>query len=442
MSEIPRFAAAAHRPARRRLWDCEKGSTIVRMLIGNAIGDAFGFGIEMQDAHWIRRAVRRFDEWPHNPVMMEEYRRNNVRGFYSDDAEMTVGLMKALVEHGICIGRDEMLSAWHNEWELAKRRPPPAVRGGERQGHGAVARFWRGEVTLNEMRQRQASRVDPGNAPPMRALPLGFLPRIHREKLSVENADATHPHPKARAASLLIATACHHLVVQCGPKEAVIRAALAELQSSFLCERATLYHLHTLDRLPDYHEYGERFSAMPREVHARLCGPQPCPFTTNIPAGADGTSEMEGMYADAMRTAGAVLYLCKFERGPLDVLTAAIDLGGDVDSIAALCLGMVAARDGPRFGEPGGLSWRLLEELEGVEYLMAHAKAFEAWLTQQPTPPAVEEEPAPVPAHEEAPISASNAEDEEVASPWMLRAAAALAVAALAGLLALGRRRQ
>ena len=67
MNDVPRFAAAAHRPARRRLWESERHSPVVRMAIANAIGDAFGFGIEMQDAHWIRRAITHFDRWPHNP---------------------------------------------------------------------------------------------------------------------------------------------------------------------------------------------------------------------------------------------------------------------------------------------------------------------------------------------------------------------------------------
>eukprot|EP00310_Coccolithus_braarudii_P017149 CAMPEP_0183337342 /NCGR_PEP_ID=MMETSP0164_2-20130417/5015_1 /TAXON_ID=221442 /ORGANISM="Coccolithus pelagicus ssp braarudi, Strain PLY182g" /LENGTH=400 /DNA_ID=CAMNT_0025507013 /DNA_START=93 /DNA_END=1295 /DNA_ORIENTATION=+ len=384
MNQVPRFAAAAHRPARRRLWGSERQSTVVRLVIGNAIGDAFGFGIEMQDAEWIRCAVKYFDRWPHNPVMSPELRRNNVRGFYSDDAEMTVGLMKALAIYGNKLDRDGMLRAWNDEWEISKRRPPPALPGVGRQGHGGIASVWSGDLTLDEMRQRQADRTDPGNAPPMRALPLGFLTAaLDRERLSMENADATHPHPKARAASLLISFACRFLVVERGPQVDLISAAAALLEASVLSEAETLAHLRSLDGLADYHDFGERFCAMPREVHQLLCGPQPCPFTVEVPAGADGTKRMEGLFADAMRTAGAVLYLCKFQRGPLDVLKASVDLGGHVDSVAALCLGLVAAAGDLQFGEEGGLSWRLLEEVEGVEYLITHAKVFEAWLEQQ-----------------------------------------------------------
>ena len=64
------------------------------------------------------------------------------------------------------------------------------------------------------------------------ALGIGFVSdAAERARLSRENADATHPHPEARAASLVIASACQHLVVQRGEREAVIRTALAEVSA-------------------------------------------------------------------------------------------------------------------------------------------------------------------------------------------------------------------
>ena len=81
---------------------------------------------------------------------------NNVRGFYSDDCEMTVGLMKALVSDGVALDKDKMLEAWRMEFELAKKRPPPAVPGGERQGHGSIKHVWRGKFAIESARERQA----------------------------------------------------------------------------------------------------------------------------------------------------------------------------------------------------------------------------------------------------------------------------------------------
>jgi len=82
-----------------------------------------------------------------------------------------------------------------------------------------------------------------------------------------------------------------------------------------------------------------------------------------------------------MHTIGVVLYFLKFHRGLRDVLTAALDIGGDVDSVAALCASVVGGSVGLDFGSgPSQVPWRFLEDLEGVEYLVAKATAFDAWL--------------------------------------------------------------
>ena len=107
---VPQFAQTARaKQARKQLLTEHKDNAIVQLLLGDAIGDAFGFGIEMQDAYWIRENVTRFDKFPDNPVLSEMHRRNNVRGFYSDDCEMTVGLMKALQQHGVAALDEEKM---------------------------------------------------------------------------------------------------------------------------------------------------------------------------------------------------------------------------------------------------------------------------------------------------------------------------------------------
>jgi ADP-ribosylglycohydrolase len=50
-----------------------------------------------------------------------------------------------------------------------------------------------------------------------------------------------------------------------------------------------------------------------------------------------------------MRTAGAVLYIIsKFNKDPLKTLKEAILLGGDTDTVASICLGIVAMKTGIR----------------------------------------------------------------------------------------------
>merc|ERR1712232_1102442 len=99
---------------------------------------------------------------------------------YSDDCEMTVGLMKALMKYGLALGEQGMLQAWEEEWRL---------EGRQRIGHGSIRHVWSGEQTLEQIRELQKNKDPPGNAPPMRSLPLCFLADKDRHRLCVANAD-------------------------------------------------------------------------------------------------------------------------------------------------------------------------------------------------------------------------------------------------------------
>ncbi|CAK9006093.1 unnamed protein product [Durusdinium trenchii] len=383
LEDVPQFApTTATQTARRRLVEGEQSNVLVQLLLGDAIGDAFGFGIEMQDAHWIREHVTKCTAWPENPAMKEEHKVNNIRGMYSDDCEMTVGLMKALMKAKDLqdLSENDLLEAWREEWLLALQRPKPS--DGERAGHGSIKAFFRGETSLEEQKKGQAMREDPGNAPPMRALPLAFLPLEECERLCSLNADATHPHPKARAASYLIALAARYLIVEKGARDEIFDWCLERLRGSSLSHEATEEYLEAVKRLPDFHEFGLHLRKMPGKVHEVLCGPQPNPQLAHCRGGAQGLDPVHGVGSDAMRTAGAVLYLLRFARGCRDALLASVHLGGDVDSVAALTLAVTAAAapGGLRCGERGGLPWKLLEELEGLEYLVARARDFAQWL--------------------------------------------------------------
>eukprot|EP00038_Savillea_parva_P014740 m.217170 g.217170 ORF g.217170 m.217170 type:complete len:406 (+) comp28963_c0_seq1:164-1381(+) len=395
---VPTFldgTAASIARRRHHVVTAMQRSPVVRMIIGDAIGDAFGFEIEMQDALWIRQNVRVVDGWPHNPAMPVSWAANRVTGMYSDDTEMTVGLMKGLMKDGIALDMDGMLRAWRDEWELSKQRPPPATPNVGRQGHGSIRYVFQGTKTIAEVRASQARRTNPGNAPPMRSLPLCFFPLHERARLCVANAHTTHPHPRAVAASWVIATAARYLAVEHGPPDRLLEVVIASLRDTpSVHDAATVEHLTAVSALPDYHIYGPRLQHMPPAAYALLCGPQPHPIAARfkVRGGADGRAPMHGLWTDAMRTAGVVMYLVRYHRGPADVLQAAVDIGGDVDSIAALCLGMVLAGpcDGERvFGDVDGgegtgvLPWVLLDELEGAEYLVDVAERYEAWLTSQ-----------------------------------------------------------
>lgn len=161
------FATDPEARARRRKLLFNSGPA-TQLLIGDAIGDAFGAIIEMQDAYWIREFVT-FDQWPKNPMRRSEWNTNSACGMYTDDCEMTVGLINGLITHGLQISAEDMLDSWQAEWDLAKKRPRPAPPGAERHGHGSIKGYFRGFRDIDEVRRLQSGKEDPGNAPPMRA---------------------------------------------------------------------------------------------------------------------------------------------------------------------------------------------------------------------------------------------------------------------------------
>lgn len=128
-----------------------------------------------------------------------------------------------------------------------------------------------------------------------------------------------------------------------------------------------------------------------------LCGPQPV-------WQAQRARPVRGLNADAMRTLGCVPWVLKHHsaRKPKQALLRAICIGRDVDSLAAIVLGMIGGREGLRIGEGAdsdrnseeklkadgcsGIPLLMLQQLEAAEYTVETARAFGAWgdATQSP----------------------------------------------------------
>ncbi|MFW2376664.1 MAG: ADP-ribosylglycohydrolase family protein, partial [Cellulophaga baltica] len=75
---------------------------IKEILLGIAIGDAFGAGVEFQDRDWIRqhvdfsKFVNARDQIKVAPEKKEVFTKNYTAWEYTDDTEMTIGLINAL----------------------------------------------------------------------------------------------------------------------------------------------------------------------------------------------------------------------------------------------------------------------------------------------------------------------------------------------------------
>jgi len=330
---------------------------ITNLLLGLAIGDAFGAGVEFQDRDWIRANVdftKFVNARSRIPVPEDQLRRfteNYQPWDYTDDTEMTVGLINALIS-GEPFTEDLLVREWKAEYERGELE-----KGHGRNGHGSMAWYYSGELTIAEVRDFQRNRHNPGNAPAMRAVPLGLLPDNLINDYATINANATHPNPAAVLSSRCVARAAHYLLVRGGDRRRLIEYCLATIEP----DAAYREYLEAVDRLPAYASLSDKDFAV-------LCGPQPIEEPYFLPG-------IKGLPSDSMYTAGSVLYVLKYSASAFAGLRNSILLGGDVDSVASITVGILAGQYGletlPSF---------MIEKVEGTKYLEQTAGRFGEWL--------------------------------------------------------------
>lgn len=305
------------------------------LLIGVSIGDAFGAGVEFQDRDWIRRHVdfTKFVNARHQIQVAEDrkalFTDNYYAWDYTDDTEMTVGLVKALMEPS-SFTEELLVRKWQEEYAAGFR-----TKGYGRNGHGSMGWYYRGEKSIEEIRDFQRNRPNPGNAPAMRAVPLGLLPDELINEYAAINARATHPNEMAIISSQLVARAATYLLVLEGDP----RKLIAYCRKTVPLNQAYENYLSTIEQLPAYEDLTE-------SGFTTLCGPQPIIAPYFLPG-------IKGMPSDAKFTAGCVLYVLKHSLDAMDALRKSINLGGDVDSVASITTGILAGNKGlgsiPRF---------------------------------------------------------------------------------------------
>lgn len=302
-------------------------------LIGVAVGDAYGFGLEFSDRRWIRENVDFARFIDHRSEHKAPYKP----GYYSDETEHTIGVLKALISTDN-FSAELLLREWKAEYDTDK-----IAKGFGREGHGSIQDWYEGRLSIEKIRKRQAERDEPGNGPAGRAIPLGFVKPGDVGISAIINANATHPHPKARAASMLVARATEYLIVEHGAQQGLIQHC-----AGYITDTETKALLRQADALGPY----ETLDDCGFEV---LCGPQPVRFFQ------DKETLFFGLPGTAMRTAVAALYITKHSQDAFSGLKNSILLGGDVDSLAAICTGLLAGRFGLQ-----SLPTFMLEQTEGI----------------------------------------------------------------------------
>lgn len=316
------------------------------LVIGFAIGDAFGAGVEFQDRDWIRENMnftqfinaRHLIQVPKSEkqVFIENYNAWD----YTDDTEMLIASIKALSSNQV-FSEALLIQKISEEYQKGIKE-----KGFGRNGHGSLRWYFTGEKSIEEIRSFQKNRTNPGNAPLSRVIPLGFLPKNKINPFAEINANASHPNQHAIIASQCIAWAAEFLLVNKGNPKQIINYCQekVELNQEFQT------YFEAINQLGGYEELSEQDFKI-------LCGKQPISEPYFL-------AGIKGLPSDAKFTTGAILYILKNSQSAFDALKKSIYLGGDVDSLASITVGIMAAKFGldslPNF---------MIKSVEGVEYL-------------------------------------------------------------------------
>lgn len=326
---------------------------IRNILIGIAIGDAFGAGVEFQDRTWIRENVD-FSTFVNarssikvSSDKKEIFTKNYKAWDYTDDTEMTIGVINALFSKEV-FSEDLLVRKWKEEYEDGTKR-----KGYGRNGHGSMGWYYSGEKTIEEIRSFQRHRPNPGNAPAMRAVFLGLLNEKLINDYAAINANATHPNINAVLSSQCIARASEYMLINKGNPSKIIEYCFntVSLNDEYKSYLKLVDEINTYDRLTE-------------DELIILCGNQPIEAPYFL-------SGIKGVPSDSKFTTGAVLYILKNAENAFDALKKSILLGGDVDSVASITTGIMAGcfglKDIPNF---------MIENLENRTYLESIAENF------------------------------------------------------------------
>lgn len=323
------------------------------ILIGTAIGDAFGAGVEFQDRNWIHENVD-FSTFVNARSLIkvssdkkEIFTRNYNAWDYTDDTEMTIGLLNALVSNEV-FSEDLLIRKWKEEYDDGINR-----KGYGRNGHGSMSWYYSGEKTIEEIRDFQRHRANPGNAPAMRAVFLGLLNEDLITNYATINANATHPNRNAVLSSQCIARASEYMLVKKGNQSKIIEYCF---NSVSLNDEYKSY-LKAVDNIGSY-------DTLTEDELIILCGNQPIKAPYFLPG-------IKGVPSDSKFTTGAVLYILKNSENAFDALKKSILLGGDVDSIASITTGIMAGCFGL-----GDIPSFMIDNIENIKYLEGIAENF------------------------------------------------------------------
>jgi ADP-ribosyl-[dinitrogen reductase] hydrolase len=275
---------------------------IQQMMLGIAIGDAFGAGYEFLEGG--RRAINsefEFSKYKKHPNPDFQH----IAGRYTDDTQMSIAVAETLLYSK----QFDSLSL-ANHFVKAFRRDNTI--GYSKRIHKALTESLSGKDFLERV-----GSDSKGNGAAMRAMPIGLADDLETAvHYAVVNAETTHNTPEGIASSVFISLASHYLIRNPDKAKDLIDFVHPHIQRIHQGSADHLYAVSKIDSLDEDLIFG--------------------PERSN-----------KGVPGDATKTIGAVLYIIsKYADDPREGLRNAVLLGGDTDSVASMSLGLMAINQG------------------------------------------------------------------------------------------------
>lgn len=298
---------------------------IMGCILGTATGDAIGLPRERLGR---KRARRLFGPSPleHSLVCG--------RGLCSDDTEHTLMLAQALMEAGVDADRLAVALARRLRWWLI--RIPAGVGFGTLR---ACVKLWLG------FSPARSGVNSAGNGPAMRSAILGLATadRLAMSRLVTTITRLTHTDPRAEQGARVVATAAWLIRHESGMNSETVAANLVEVAEDDELRSSLNAVVHALRRDEEATEY------------------------------ADSLWLSAGVTGFANHTVPAAVYCWLRHRGDFRAaVEAAVELGGDTDTVGAITGALAGAELGPD-AIPNTWLDRLIEWPCTIEWMRALA---------------------------------------------------------------------
>lgn len=299
-------------------------------IFGQAVGDALGLGAEFMSKETMQECypggLREY-----NQIVQDEHRRRWQKGAWTDDTDMMLCIMDALIEEGGEVKLDTIarnFKAWLNGYPLGIGHHTFSVL--------SLADYTSNPILAAELVWKAGGGISASNGGVMRTSVVGLI-KANAEQHAADICRLTHTDPRCVGSAVIVSRMIHELVY--GDNETTLND-LVDLANRYderiLPSVRLAYNAQSIDEL-------------------ELCGPT------------------QGYTLTTLSVAlWAYWHAANFEEGLLGVVNA----GGDADTNAAVACALLGAK----FGQ-SSIPEKYIKELVGVESLKAKAERFYAIFT-------------------------------------------------------------